>query len=627
MKGQALRIRDWIIVAVALVTFVAIWFANVMPVPPPRPEISYSEFRELVSARKMDEVVMRGDAMDGHLISADQFNGSRPTQTVVTHLPPVPDAKLLELLETSGVKVTSRPPTESGAFGWLLGLLPWIFLLGLYLFLMPRLTGGMAGGLGRGGFNRLVGRDGKSEADKPTVRFKDVAGQENAKREVAELVDFLRQPDRYRRLGAEPPRGILLMGAPGTGKTLLARALAGEADVPFFSISASEFIEVFVGVGASRVRALFADAKKNAPSIVFIDELDSVGRVRGTGFGGGNDEREQTLNQILAELDGFSGHEAVVVLAATNRPDVLDPALLRPGRFDRHITLELPDKKARVEILTVHVRNVPLAEDVDLDTIARATPGFSGADLKNLVNEAAMAAARENSPKVARRHFEIMRDRVLMGSERALALSPEDKHRLAVHESGHAVCAYFTANADPLFKVSIVPRGRSLGETQQLPEGERYIMSEDYLQSRIATMLGGRAAERLVLGTVSSGADDDIRQATQLARMMVSRWGMSDAVGPIDVRESDEHPFLGRTMAQPRQVSEATAHDVDHAVRQILTTADESAKAILSGHRDVYDSLVQALEESETLEKSDIDAILGAAAESRSRTFPVAVVS
>jgi len=445
----------------------------------------------------------------------------------------------------------------------------------------------------------------------PKVRLADVAGQENAKAEVAELLEFLREPERYQKLGAEVPHGILLQGPPGTGKTMLARALAGEAGVPFFHMSASEFIEMFVGVGASRVRNLFDAAKKAQPSIIFIDELDSVGRVRGAGLGGGHDEREQTLNQILAEMDGFEGHEAVVVLAATNRPDVLDPALLRPGRFDRHVTLELPDLKGREAILKVHARNVPLAPDVDLHTVATGTPGFSGADLKNLVNEAAMAAARENLTRVEARHFDAMRDRIMMGAVRTLAIHADERHRLAVHESGHTAVAYFLPLADPLHKVTIIPRGRSLGSTHQLPEIERHTLPEEYLKERLAVILAGRAAEKVFLDSVSSGADEDIRMATQIARSMVGRWGMSEEVGPVDVRESESHPFLGREMAQPRSFSEATAAAADKAVRRYLMEAEARAVELLKQNEPKVARLIAELEKRETLDRNEIAVCLG----------------
>jgi cell division protease FtsH len=400
------------------------------------------------------------------------------------------------------------------------------------------------------------------------------------------------------------------MGPPGTGKTLLARALAGEAHVPFFAISGSEFIEVFVGVGASRVRNLFEAAKKNAPSIIFIDELDSVGRTRGTGLGGGHDEREQTLNQILAGMDGFEEHQAVIVLAATNRPDVLDPALLRPGRFDRHVVLDLPDRKDRLKILRVHLRRIPLDPSVNLEEIATGTPGFSGADLKNLINEGALLAARNEAKTVTMQHLEEARDKLLLGTERALTILPEEKHRLAVHESGHALIAHFLPHADPLYKVTIIPRGRTLGGTQQLPEKERHTLPEEYLRERLAVTLGGRTAERELLGSVSSGADDDIREATRLARAMVARWGMSPEVGPVDLRESEEHPFLGREMAQPRRFSESSAQAVDDAVRKLLLEAEKTAGEVIRNHRSELDELVARLEKDETLHREDIEKCL-----------------
>jgi cell division protease FtsH len=381
---------------------------------------------------------------------------------------------------------------------------------------------------------------------------------------------------------------------------------------------------MFVGVGASRVRNMFDEAKKRAPSIIFIDELDAVGRTRGTGLGGGHDEREQTLNQILAEMDGFSGHEAVIVLAATNRPDVLDPALLRPGRFDRHVTLELPDKVAREAILKVHLRNVPMAGDVDLSLVASGTPGFSGADLKNLVNEAAMLAAREGANAVTMRHLDEMRDKVMMGSVRTLAIQPEERHRLAVHESGHTLVAYFLPKADPLYKVTIIPRGRALGGTHMLPDKERHTLPEDYLKDRLAVTLGGRTAEKELLGTVSSGADDDIQQVTQLARAMVARWGMSSDIGPVDLRQSDEHPFLGREMAQPRRFSETTAHEVDKAVQLLLKEAEERAAQQIRQHREGLDRLIAALEEKETLGRAEIESCLGPP---QQKEHPVRLVS
>lgn len=574
--------------------------------------ISYTAFNDLLAAGKIERVLMRDAEIGAALREEVELRPGYSTMVVSSRIPPFGDTLLLGRLEAGNVEVGVLPTAKGG---WLSTILPWVFFFGVYFFFWNRMRGGMGGGMG-GGFGRgdvgdfLKGKVGKEEKAPRPVTFDDVAGQDNAKQEVAEVIEFLRDPDRFHRIGAEPPRGILLMGPPGTGKTLIARALAGEAGVPFFNISASEFIEMFVGVGASRVRAMFDEAKKRAPCIIFIDELDAVGRVRGTGFGGGNDEREQTLNQILSEMDGFQGHEAVVVLAATNRPDVLDPALLRPGRFDRHVTLDLPDKVARAAILAVHVKGKPLAEDVDLAVVAAGTPGFSGADLKNLVNEAAIACVRAGAKRISMRHFDEMRDRVLMGMERKLTILPEEKHRLAVHEAGHTALAHYLPNADSLYKVTIIPRGRSLGATQILPEEERHTLSADYLRDRLSVMLGGRAAEAAFLGTVSSGADDDIRQATKLARAMVARWGMSEEIGPVDLRQSEEHPFLGREMAQPREFSDDTAHDVDVAVRSLLEEAETRAVEVIESHRSGIGRLTKALEERETLSRDEIEEFL-----------------
>jgi cell division protease FtsH len=593
-------------------------------------DIAYSDFKVMVANNQVTEVVMRGDILQGRLHGAKPIGpGGEQSEYFKTRMPAAGDDSLLRLLEEHGVTVNVAPPASETGWGQvLLALLPWVIFIGIYFWFMRRFSRNVIGGIGRGGdLGKFLKPRETVEAKRPDVTFDDVAGQDNAKREVAELLEYFAHADRYQRLGAEVPHGILLLGPPGTGKTLLARALAGEAGVPFYSISASEFIEVFVGVGASRVRELFKQAKEHAPSIVFIDELDSVGRVRGTGLGGGHDEREQTLNQILAEMDGFAGHEAVIVLAATNRPDVLDPALLRPGRFDRHIVLDLPDRKARTAVLTLHTAHVPLDEDVDLDKVAAGTPGFSGADLKNLVNEAAMRAARENRGKVNKEDFDTMRDRVLMGTERSLVIQPEERHRLAVHESGHTAVAYFLPEADPLYKVSIIPRGQALGGTQQLPEAERYTLPEGYLRDRLAVILAGRTAERVFLGSVSSGADDDIRQGTALARAMVARWGMSEDVGPVDLRDSEEHPFLGREIAQPRRHSEASATVVDDAVRSLLQEAEGRAEEVIHSHRARIERLVVALEQQETLHREQIEGCLGGDGPKRVETKKIASVN
>jgi cell division protease FtsH len=576
-------------------------------------EIPYSQFKSLVTNQKVVEVEFQGKQIKGHLLTPEVIGPKgEQGQDFSTEMPAFGDDSLLPLLDEANVTVTVEAETAANIWATLfITMMPWVILFLLFYWAYKRTSSAIGGRLGGPGeLKKFLETPGR-KAEVPDVTFDDVAGQENAKREVMELIEFLKNPDRFRKLGAEVPRGILLMGAPGTGKTLMARALAGEAGVPFFSISGSEFIEVFVGVGASRVRHLFEAAKKSAPSIIFIDELDSVGRTRGTGLGGGHDEREQTLNQILAEMDGFAGHEAVIVIAATNRPDVLDPALLRPGRFDRHVTLDLPDLNDRIAILKVHTRKIPLANDVDLKQIAAGTPGFSGADLKNLVNEAAMFAARANLETVSMVQLDEARDKLLMGTVRTLAIQPEERHRMAVHEAGHTLVAYFLPHADPLYKVTIIPRGRALGGTQQLPEEERHTLPEDYLRDRLAVMLAGRCAEKLLLGTVSSGADDDIHQTTTLARAMVSRWGMSEDIGPIDLRESEEHPFLGREIAQPRRYSEHSAQSVDQAIHKLIHEAEDMANRTLQQHRAQLDKLIAELETRESLQRKDIERCLG----------------
>lgn len=565
--------------------------------------LTYSALKETIRDGKVQRAELREHVI---IIETQVEDGDEP-QMFRAVIPPVGDPELLELLEEQGVDITATEPSGVSIFAY---MLPWVLILGVYLWLQRRMMGGlpgsprgMAGGL-------LSGRFSRPAKSTKKLTFDDVAGQDQAKREVAELVEFLRDPKRFARVGAEIPHGVLLVGPPGTGKTLMAKALAGEADVPFFSTSGSEFIEVFVGVGAGRVRSLFEEARKAAPSIIFIDELDSVGRTRGTGLGGGHDEREQTLNQILAELDGFGEREAVVVLAATNRPDVLDPALLRPGRFDRHVTLNLPDKKARRAILDIHARKLPLEDTGDLDKTAAGTPGFSGADLKNLLNEAAIGAARRSADLISRRDLDEARDKVMMGTVRTLAIRPEERHRLAVHEAGHTAVSYFTPEADPLYKVTIIPRGHALGGTHSLPESERHTLDENFLRDQLVTLLAGRAAERLFLGSVSSGADDDIRRATAMARAMVARWGMTEKLGPIDLRESDDHPFLGRSIAQPRSHSDKTAAEVDQAIIEILNEAEARATKMLSEHRQEIEKLISALEEKETLDFEEIQSCL-----------------
>jgi cell division protease FtsH len=616
--------QRWLLYAVAVMIFTFFYLALFrMSAPQSGYSISYTEFKTLVKDKQVDKVSLSGDSAEGVLFQPKSLGPQgESTKFFHTRLPSFGDQSLLSDLEAAGVDVSVVPVAKEGVFTQLLiGFAPWLLMLLLFFWLMRRAARTMGGRFGGPDGLKDFLQSPAGEAKVPEVTFEDVAGQENAKREITELVEYLKNPDKFRKLGAEIPRGVLLMGPPGTGKTLLARALAGEAGVPFYSISGSEFIEVFVGVGASRVRHLFEAAKKNAPSIIFIDELDSIGRTRGTGLGGGHDEREQTLNQILAAMDGFSGHEAVLVLAATNRPDVLDPALLRPGRFDRHVALDLPDINDRIAILKIHSHDVPVATDVALDKIAAGTPGFSGADLKNLVNEAAIQAARHNEGEVAMADFDEARDKVLMGTERSLVIQPDERHRLAVHESGHTVVAHYLPYTDALYKVTIVPRGQALGGTHQIPEHERHTMPEEYLRDRLAVMLGGRVAEKELLGSLSSGADNDIHQATQLARAMVSRWGMSDEVGPVDLRESEEHPFLGREMAQPRHYSEHSAEVVDDAVRQLLLNVEERALKVVREHRAELDELITALEKEETLYQEQIEECLGPATPKKNLTL------
>jgi cell division protease FtsH len=590
-----------VLFAVAAAVLFALFYSAVTPPRPAAEAVSWTEFNRRLAAGDFARVEIDGTELHG----LPPEGAERPAAR--THAPAFGAPDLLARLEAAEVEVTARPPSGDGWWSWA----PLLLILVIWAVVLGRMRGGMDGRLPGGPEDFLSGFWKRRKPERPDVTFADVAGQDAAKQEVAELIEFLREPERFFRVGATAPRGVLLMGPPGTGKTLMARALAGEAGVPFFSTSASEFIELYVGVGAARVRRMFEEARKQAPSVVFIDELDSIGRVRGAGLGGGHDEREQTLNQILAELDGFSGREGVVVLAATNRPDVLDPALLRPGRFDRHVTLNLPDKAGRRAILDVHVARTPLDPDVDLDAVAAGCPGFSGADLRNLVNEAAIFAARERLAAVPMRCFEAARDRVMLGSVRTLAILPDERRRLAVHEAGHAAAAWWSPESDPVWKVTIIPRGQTLGATHLLPGEERHVMDEGRLRAQLRVMLAGRAAERLLLGSVSNGADDDIARTTRLARAMVGRWGMSEAIGPLDLRESDEHPFLGREIATPRHAADATAAKLDEAVRALVLECEAEATAILTRERPRLERLVARLEAEETLDREAVAACLG----------------
>jgi cell division protease FtsH len=507
-----------------------------------------------------------------------------------------------------GARITGSPPNQAGGLAWIMLLLPTVFVLGLIWLMMRRARDQFDGGI-LGSFVKSPAK--RHDKSKQRTTFDEVAGLENAKAELQEIVEFLKTPEKFQRLGGRIPKGVLLVGPPGSGKTLLARAVAGEAGVPFYSISGSEFIQMFVGVGASRVRDMFKTAKDNSPCILFIDEIDAVGRIRGAGLGGGHDEREQTLNQILTEMDGFSPSESVIVLAATNRPDVLDPALLRPGRFDRHVTVDRPTKRGRLEILKVHIRNVPLAADVDLEKIARSTVGMSGADLANLVNEAALLATRENKSAVDSKDLDAALDKVILGAKREDVITAKDKRVTAFHEAGHALVGWLTAKSDPVHKVTIIPRGRALGVTQYLPEEDRFNYNKSQILAKLDSIMGGRAAERLAYGELSVGAAEDLKQATRLARLMVTQFGMSERVGPVFFRASEEHPFLGREMAELRDHSEHTAQVIDEEVARILRESDERAYRLLEHHRDDLEKIAEALIEREVLTESELEELVG----------------
>ncbi|MCK9275424.1 MAG: ATP-dependent zinc metalloprotease FtsH [Syntrophales bacterium] len=585
---------------------------------PQRLEISYTEFKNSVKKGNITEITVEGQEVTGKFKEPvegepqSSFFGEKRTpqfSQFETAIPSFQDPKLMPLLEEKEVIVNAKEDGNSLLWSIAIGVIPWILIVGFFFYTSRKLRERMGGGAGGPfGFGKSKAKLYSKLTSK--ITFRDVAGLDNAKKELQEIVDFLKNPSKFSRLGGELPRGILLVGPPGVGKTLMARAVAGEANVPFYSISGSEFIEMFVGVGASRVRDMFNNAKKDSPSIIFIDELDSIGRVRGTGVGGGHDEREQTLNQILAEMDGFASHENVIVLAATNRPDVLDQALIRPGRFDRRITLELPQKKARKEILGVHTRGVPLGDNVNLDNIAVRSVGFSGADLKNLVNEAALLAARNEKKKVEAEEFEQARDKIIMGIEREDVIKEEEKRAVAYHEAGHAIVAQFYPGADPLEKVSIIPRGRALGATEQLPAEDRHNFSRSYLLGKVAVMLGGRAAEKIVFNDVTTGAGDDLKNATKLVRRMVCQWGMSEKVGPVAFRQGEQHPFLGREITEQRDFSEETARIIDEEVRKNIEKMENEAARILIEKRKKLDALVDGLLEHETLGRMEIEEIL-----------------
>ncbi len=590
----------WIVIAAVLLAV----FNNFKGGQTRAAPVDYSTFISQVKEGRVESVTITEQSVRGTYDDQSRFE---------TVLPTVMDLDLMPTLLDNDVRVVGTEPERQGFFTQLfLAILPILIIMAVFMFFMRQMQGGGAGG--RGGPMTF----GKSKArllteDQIKTTFQDVAGCDEAKEEVKEIVDFLRDPSKYTKLGGRIPRGVLMVGPPGTGKTLLAKAIAGEAKVPFFSISGSDFVEMFVGVGASRVRDMFEQAKRHSPCIIFIDEIDAVGRSRGAGLGGGHDEREQTLNQLLVEMDGFDANDGIIVIAATNRPDVLDNALLRPGRFDRQVTVGLPDVRGREHILKVHMRNVPIGEDVDAAIIARGTPGFSGADLANLVNEAALFAARVDKKTVTQREFELAKDKILMGTERkTMVMSEEEKRRTAYHEAGHAIVGRVVPEHDPVYKVSIIPRGRALGVTMYLPEEDRYSISKLQLESRISVMFGGRIAEEIIGGFdgVTTGASNDIQRATEMARSMVTKWGLSEKMGPLMYEEDEGEVFLGRSVTQRKHISDQTAVEIDREVRAIIDRCYQRAEQILREHREKLDVMSDALMQYETIDAEQIDDIM-----------------
>ncbi|MGO1542016.1 MAG: ATP-dependent zinc metalloprotease FtsH [Luteimonas sp.] len=588
----------WVVVAIVLMMV----FQSFSPNTAGSQEVQYSQFMEEVRGNRIRSVDI---AEDERTISFERTDGG--TGTVIA---PRRDERMIDDLINHNVDIKQAPPATGPSLVYILiNFLPVLLIIGFFFFMMRQMQQG--GGKGAMSFGRSRAKLLNEEQTK--VTFADVAGCDEAKEEVSELVEFLRDPSKFQKLGGKIPRGVLMVGPPGTGKTLLARAISGEAKVPFFSISGSDFVEMFVGVGASRVRDMFEQAKKHSPCIIFIDEIDAVGRHRGAGLGGGHDEREQTLNQLLVEMDGFEGGEGVIVIAATNRPDVLDPALLRPGRFDRQVVVGLPDVKGREQILKVHMRKVPLEDDVEPMIVARGTPGFSGADLANLVNEAALFAARENASDVRMDHFDRARDKILMGAERrSMAMSEDEKELTAYHEAGHAIVGRLVPEHDPVYKVTIIPRGRALGVTMYLPEGDKYSMNRVAIESQLCSLYGGRVAEELIFGEdkVTTGASNDIERATKIARNMVTKWGLSDEMGPIAYSEDEDEVFLGRSVTQHKSVSDDTARKIDEVVRGILDKAYERTREILTANLDKLHAMSKLLLEYETIDVPQIDAIM-----------------
>jgi len=594
---MAKNIVLWVVIAIVLMTV----FNSFNGQRNRAPAISYTQFLEQVKEGNVASVVIHQDGrVEGITISGSSFVTESPN-----------DPGLIGDLINAGVDIRAKPPEQPSLLKLILiNWFPLIILIALWIFFMRQMQGG---GAGRGAMSFGKSKARMLSEDQVKVTFADVAGVEEAKEEVKEVVEFLKDPAKFQRLGGKIPKGILMVGSPGTGKTLLAKAIAGEAKVPFFTISGSDFVEMFVGVGASRVRDMFDTAKKHAPCIIFIDEIDAVGRHRGAGLGGGHDEREQTLNQLLVEMDGFEGNEGVIVIAATNRPDVLDPALLRPGRFDRQVVVPLPDVRGREQILKVHMRKVPLADDVKPSLIARGTPGFSGADLANLVNEAALMAARKNSKQVTMADFEAAKDKIMMGAERrSMVMSDEEKKQTAYHEAGHAIVGLMVPSHDPVYKVSIIPRGRALGVTMFLPEEDRYSQSRELLESQISSLYGGRIAEEMIFGPehVTTGASNDIKRATEIARNMVTRWGLSERLGPLAYGDEEEEVFLGRSVTQHKNVSDETAHVIDEEIRNIIERNYERAERILKENIDKLHAMAEALVKYETIDQQQIEDIM-----------------
>ncbi|MBL8251172.1 MAG: ATP-dependent zinc metalloprotease FtsH [Candidatus Competibacter sp.] len=588
----------WVVIAVVLMSV----FNSFGPKVAPSAQMPYSQFLQDAKEGRIAQVVIDGRAIQGRTSGGERFT---------TYSPETDNSAMIGELLNHGVEIEGQPPEKQGLLMQIfISWFPMLLLIGIWVFFLRQMQGG---GAGRGAMSFGKSRARMMSEDQIKVTFADVAGVDEAKEEVAELVEFLRDPGKFQKLGGKIPRGVLMVGSPGTGKTLLAKAIAGEAKVPFFSISGSDFVEMFVGVGASRVRDMFEQAKKHAPCIIFIDEIDAVGRHRGAGLGGGHDEREQTLNQLLVEMDGFEGNEGIIVIAATNRPDVLDPALLRPGRFDRQVVVPLPDVRGREQILKVHMRKVPLADNVKPSVIARGTPGFSGADLANLVNEAALFAARSNKRDVDMDDFEKAKDKIMMGAERkSMVMSEDEKKLTAYHEAGHAIVGRLVPAHDPVYKVSIIPRGRALGVTMFLPEGDRYSYSKQRLESRISSMFGGRIAESIIFGPehVTTGAQNDIERATDIARNMVTKWGLSERLGPLTYSEDDGEVFLGRSVTRHKNVSDETAHVIDEEIRSIIDRNYRRSEDLLRQNLDKLHTMADALIKYETIDSEQIDDIM-----------------